>query len=85
MTKNYTKGIFLGGVFVATMVWAGLALVLLVGGWWTWGPATVAWVYAGFTTAHVLRNGVRTPQRKAVMVPTMTMTSQNRSTGKRMT
>ena len=83
MTRNYTKGIFIGGVFVATMFWAGFALVLLVGGWWTWILAGLAWAYAISTTVHVLKKGVRTPPRR--MAPTMTMTTGSASTGKRST
>lgn len=80
--RDYTKGVFIGGVFVATAAWAALALVYLVDGWWTWALATLAWLYAGSTTAFVLRNGVRTPPRKTTMMPRMTMTSsQNKPTG----
>ena len=85
MTRNYTKGIFLGGVFAASTAWAALVLIFLADGWWTWALAGLAWTYAGLTTAHVLRNGVRTPPRKTVMVPTMSTRSPNDSTTRMLT
>lgn len=56
-SKSFVKGAFLGGAFVATVFWASIALVLAVGGWWTWVVAIPLWAYAAFTVNYVLRNG----------------------------